>query len=268
MLRVGLTGGIGCGKTTVAAMMRELGCHVLEADKMAHRLIEPGQPAYDAVVREFGRDILTSDGRPNRSAAPSNDLPTAARIEGRSEARSDARFDSPLDPRLDATLHEALDQALDAGGDTRSGPRIDRAKLAAIVFADPARLGRLNSIVHPPLLAAIDRELARFESSDPHGIAVIDAALLIEFNHYAQLDRVVVVWCTPEQQLARLMDQTFGRGMPREQAERRIAAQLDSQEKRKLATDEIDCSGTLEDTRRQVELLVREFKRLANLQLH
>ena len=60
MLRVGLTGGIGCGKSTVATMMRNLGCHVLEADRLAHRLIEPGQPAYGEVLREFGEEILTT----------------------------------------------------------------------------------------------------------------------------------------------------------------------------------------------------------------
>ena len=58
MLRVGLTGGVASGKSTVAAMMRELGCTVLEADALAHRLMEPGQPAYDEVVREFGSAIL------------------------------------------------------------------------------------------------------------------------------------------------------------------------------------------------------------------
>jgi dephospho-CoA kinase len=230
MLRIGLTGGIGCGKSTVAAMMRALGCHVLEADKMAHQLIEPGQPAYDAVIREFGRDIC--------APAATSQGQRAARLGGHSDERPDVRNDA----------------------------RIDRAKLAALVFADPAQLARLNAIVHPPLLAEIDRELSRLESFDPGGIAVIDAALLIEFNHYKRLDRIVVVWCTPEQQLARLTDQSFGRAMPREQAQGRIAAQLDLQEKRKLADDVIDCSGTLEETRRQVESLVAELKRRAAVQ--
>ena len=66
MLRVGLTGGIATGKSTVVAMFRELGCHVLEADKIAHRMIEPGGAAYDDVVREFGRGILLPDGRVDR----------------------------------------------------------------------------------------------------------------------------------------------------------------------------------------------------------
>jgi dephospho-CoA kinase len=203
MLRVGLTGGIACGKSTVAAMMREMGCHVLEADQIAHRLIEPGRPVYDDVVREFGREILDAQGR------------------------------------------------------------VARAKLAEIVFADPARLARLNAIVHPPVLAELDRELNRLAQNDSRGVAVVEAALLIESGYHHSLDRLIVVWCTPEQQLARLTDPACGRGLPPEQARRRIAAQLSLEEKRKLASDEIDCSGSMDQTRRQVTALVDRLKRLA-----
>ena len=66
MLRVGLTGGIGCGKTTVAAMMRELGCAVLDADALAHALMSPGGSAYEGVVEAFGREILDSQGNIDR----------------------------------------------------------------------------------------------------------------------------------------------------------------------------------------------------------
>jgi dephospho-CoA kinase len=203
MLRVGLTGGIGCGKSTVAAMMRELGCHVLDADELAHRLVEPGEAAYDDVVREFGRAIL-----------------------------------GPAD-------------------------RVDRAKLGAIVFADPARRAKLESFIHPRVFEARAQELCRLEEDDPHGVAVIEAALLVEAGYYKQLDRLILVWCRPDQQLARLTDPAFGRGMTSEQAHRRTAAQLDLAEKRKLADDEIDSSGTLEETRRQVVALVEKLKRLA-----
>jgi dephospho-CoA kinase len=203
MLRVGLTGGIGCGKSTVAAMMRELGCHVLDADELAHRLIEPGEAAYGDIVREFGREIL-----------------------------------GPAD-------------------------RVDRAKLGAIVFADPTRRAKLESFIHPRIFEARAQELRRLEEADPHAVAVIEAALLVEAGYYKQLDRLIVVWCRPEQQLARLTDPAFGRGMSSEQAQRRIAAQLDLAEKRKLADDEIDTCGTLEDTRKQVVALVEKLKRLA-----
>jgi dephospho-CoA kinase len=199
MLRVGLTGGIGCGKSAVAAMMRELGCHVLDADKMARDLVEPGRPAYAGVVAEFGRDILNPDGRINREA------------------------------------------------------------LAKIVFADPARLARLNAIIHPFVEQELDRQFARLEQEDPRGIAVVEAALLVESGYYQRLDRLIVVWCRPEQQIERLTDPA-GRAMSREQAERRIASQAPQQEKRKLADDEIDCSTTIDSTLQQVTLLVERLK--------
>ena len=203
MLRVGLTGGIGCGKSTVAAMISELGCHVLNADRMAHALIAPGEPAYDEIRRQFGPNVLAADGS------------------------------------------------------------IDRARLAAVVFADAAKLASLNAIVHPGVLRELDRELERLSRIDPHGVAVIEAALLIESGYNQRLDRLVLVTCTREQQLERLTNPAFGRAMSREQAEKRIAAQMPLEEKRKLAHDEIDCSGSLEYTKRQVRMLVEQFRQMA-----
>src|SRR5690242_2360832 len=139
MLRVGLTGGIGCGKSTVAAMMSELGCHILNADKMAHALIAAGKPAYEEIRRQFGPDILAADGS------------------------------------------------------------VDRARLAAVVFDDADKLGCLNAIVHPRVLGELDRELERLSRSDPSGVAVVEAALLIESGYHERLDRLVLVTCTREQ---------------------------------------------------------------------
>lgn len=68
MLRLGLTGGIASGKSTVGATLRKLGFTVLDADSIAHQLIEQGQPAYDEVVREFGDSILNADQRISRAA--------------------------------------------------------------------------------------------------------------------------------------------------------------------------------------------------------
>jgi dephospho-CoA kinase len=206
MLRVGLTGGIGCGKSTVAAMMAELGCHVLNADKMAHALIAPGEPAYNDVVRKFGKHILAPDGS------------------------------------------------------------VDRARLASVVFADTDKLTALNAIVHPRVLRELDRELERLSRLDPHGVAVVEAALLIESGYHKTLDRIVLVTCTREQQLERLTNPAFGRAMSREQAEQRIAAQMPVEEKRKQAAsklDEIDCSCSLDSTRKQVRTLVEQFKQTA-----
>ena len=89
MRKMGLTGGIASGKSTVAGMLRELGFPVLEADLLSHQLMQPGQAAHDEILREFGTDLEDARGR------------------------------------------------------------IDRAKLAAIVFVDAARLAKLNQILHP-----------------------------------------------------------------------------------------------------------------------
>jgi dephospho-CoA kinase len=207
MLRVGLTGGIGCGKTTVAAMMNELGCHILNADKMAHALIAPGEPAYDQIRRQFGPNVLASDGS------------------------------------------------------------IDRARLATLVFADAEKLASLNAIVHPLVLRDLDQELERLSQSDPDGVAVVEAALLIESGYHVRLDRLVLVTCTREQQLERLTNPSFGRAMSREQAEKRMTAQMPMEQKRKLAHDEIDCSGSFGFTKSQVEKLVKQFQQTAGSRL-
>jgi dephospho-CoA kinase len=199
MLRVGLTGGIACGKSTVAAMMRELGCRVIEADGVAHGLMQPGQPAYHEIVREFGQQILAANSA------------------------------------------------------------IDRAKLAPIVFSDAAKLSRLNQIVHPRVMEEQDRWLDETQSAEPQSVAVVEAPLLIEAGYHTRVHRLVVVWCAAEQQKERLL----ARGLTREQAEQRIAAQMPLEEKLTLADDTVDTSGTLEATRRQVEQLVAMLKLLA-----
>jgi dephospho-CoA kinase len=197
MLRLGLTGGIASGKSAVAAMLREKGFSVLDADSLAHKLIEPGQAAYDEVLQEFGPEVLASGGR------------------------------------------------------------VDRAKLSAIVFNDRAKLDRLNAIVHPRVGEFVFRHFDEWQRAGTRDAAFVEAALLIESGIYKKLDGLVVAWCEPEQQLQRLLD----RGLSESEARRRIAAQLPVEEKLRLATDKIDCSGSLDETRRQVEALAAKLRR-------
>lgn len=126
---------------------------------------------------------------------------------------------------------------------------IDRTRLGAIVFADPVRRQRLNQIVHPRVIEEQNLLLAEAETCSPDGIAVVDAALMIESGGYRRFDRVIVVFCAPEEQIARLMKRN---GISREDANQRIAAQMASEEKRRYADYEIDTSGTFEETRQQV----------------
>jgi dephospho-CoA kinase len=200
MLRLGLTGGIASGKTVVAAMLRELGFAVLDADYLGHTLIEPGQPTYDEVMREFGPGILEPD------------------------------------------------------------KRVDRAKLAAVVFADRTKLGRLNAILHPRIEAAAHHQFDEWSRDGTREAAFVEGALLVEAGFHKKLDGLLVTWCRPEQQLERLR----ARGFSEADARRRIAAQMPVDEKLRYATEKIDCSGTLEETRHQVEALAQKLRRASS----
>ena len=195
MLKLGLTGGIASGKSAVAAILRELGFPVLDADSISHKLMEPGQTAHDEILQAFGADLADSSGH------------------------------------------------------------IDRHKLAAIVFADPSKLAKLNSILHPRVDQIIFDQLEAWQKSGAHSAVFVEAALLIEAGMAARLDGLVVAWCTPEQQLERLR----ARGMSETEARRRMAAQLPIDEKLKHATYTINCSGTLEETRAQVQALAAKL---------
>lgn len=200
MLKVGLTGGIASGKTTVAKMFAARSCRVLPADQVAHELMAPGRPAYEEIMQVFGRGILGPSGA------------------------------------------------------------VDRRRLAEIVFAEPARREQLNRIVHPRVIAEIEREFARIAQAEPRAIVLVEAALLVEAGYHHQLDKLIVTWCRPEQQVERLMKQA---GLSRAQTEQRLAAQLPQEEKRRQADYEIDCSGSLEATEQQVEKVFQELRRLA-----
>jgi dephospho-CoA kinase len=199
MLRYGLTGGIASGKSTVAKMLRELGFPVLEADRISHDVIEPGQPAYAEVIAKFGESILDAD------------------------------------------------------------KRINRSRLGAIVFNDRAKLDQLNAIVHPRVEQELLRQFAALEKNSSPSAAFVEAALIYEAGLHHKLDGVVVAWCLPEQQLARLIE----RGLSEAEARKRIAMQMPVAEKLALATDKIDCSGTIDATRQQVQHLAVKLRQIA-----
>src|ERR1700739_1965224 len=144
MLKLGLTGGIASGKSVVAAILRELGFPVLDADSISHKLMEPGQAAHNEILQFFGADLVDSSGH------------------------------------------------------------IDRHKLAGIAFADPSKLTKLNSILHPRVDQIIFNQLDDWQRSGTHSAVFVEAALLIEAGMAARLDGLVVAWCTPAQQLERL----------------------------------------------------------------
>jgi len=133
---------------------------------------------------------------------------------------------------------------------------LDRKTLASIVFADEARRKLLNSIVHPLVIEVQDDWIRRHEKSDPDGVAIVDAALMIESGGYKRFDKVVVVWCEPAIQLKRLM---LRDNLTRPEARKRIDAQLPQDEKKLFADHLIDTSNGLEDTRHRVNAVFREW---------
>ena len=143
--------------------------------------------------------------------------------------------------------------AVDATG------RVSRAKLGEVVFNDSLKRKRLEQIIHPLVSEATSKWFRALERPNGPEFAIAEAALLIESGHYKKLDRVILVWCTPEQQRKRLLS----RGMSAAQAEKRIAAQMPLEKKRQFASDSIDASGSLDFMREQVDQLITKFKRLA-----
>lgn len=138
---------------------------------------------------------------------------------------------------------------------------LDRKKLGAIIFGDPKKRELLNSIVHPRVISAQNDWIEKLEKSDPNGIAVIDAALMIESGGYKRFPEIIVVWCEPEIQLERLMRRDH---LSEGEAKQRIAAQMPQKEKMRFADHLIDTSGSLEETRGKVLELVKHLRELAN----
>ncbi len=203
MLRVGLTGSIGVGKSFVAGVLAELGCHVLDADLTAREVVEPNSVALAKVVTEFGAEVLRPDGS------------------------------------------------------------LDRTKLGTLVFVDAQRRATLNSILHPYIIARQDELLREWEAVDPDGIAVVDAALMIESGGYKRFDKLIVVHCRPDIQLQRLMARN---NLSVEEAEKRVNAQMGQDEKKKFADYLIDTSEGFDDTRRQTETVYAALRRDLKLQ--
>ena len=186
MLRIGLTGGIGSGKSTVSAQLAARGAVVVDADRIAREVVEPGTPGLAAVVDAFGADVLAADGS------------------------------------------------------------LDRAALAAVVFADPDARRRLDGIVHP-LVRARATELAAAAPAD--AVVVHDVPLLVETGQASSYDLVLVVRADEEIRVARLVQ----RGLTAEDARARMAAQATDDQRRAVADVVLDNSGTPDELTAQVE---------------
>ena len=197
MLKVGLTGSIASGKSVVGEMLAALGAHLVQADRIAHQLMLPGQPVYNEVVRHFGGAILNPD------------------------------------------------------------LSVNRAKLAEAAFGQgpsaASRIQELNRIVHPAVLRSQEEWIEEMGQQDPHAVAIVEAALILEAGAAKRFDRLIVVTCSDEQRITRFAARhKLDLDAARQEVERRMAAQLPEAEKVKAADYVIDNSGSLDHTREQV----------------
>lgn len=189
---VGLTGGIGAGKSTVAGVLREAGIPVIDADLLAREVVEPGRPAHAEIARAWPQ-VLGPDGR------------------------------------------------------------VDRQRLGAIVFADPASQARLEAITHPRIRERIAAERAALDAAGQR-LAMLEAALLVETGLYRQLDGLLVVTAADEVRIARVMARD---GCSRESVLARLRAQLPQEAKTKVADHVIDNSGDLAAARARVRVVLQ-----------
>jgi len=200
MLSFGLTGGLASGKSFVGHSLAGMGCLLIQADELGHRVQAPGAEAYEGVIREFGRELLDPDGT------------------------------------------------------------INRRRLSAQVFGHPERLERLNALVHPPVRARIRRMIEEFAARQPDGVAVTEAAILIETGSYRDYIRLMVAVCGEEQQIERAMARDH---LTREEVLDRLRRQMPLEEKVKYADYIIDTSGTKENTLAQTRAVYESLRRLS-----
>lgn len=194
---VGLTGGIGSGKSTFSALLRARGVPVIDADRLAREAVAPGSAGLAEVVRAFGDDVLDASGG------------------------------------------------------------LDRKRMAARVFADPAARRALEDIVHPRVREAMAAEVQRLAATGVP-LALYDVPLLYEAGRERDVETVVVVWAPREAQLARLSARD---GMSAAEAEARISAQMPLDEKARRADFVVVNDGTLEALEAKADALLSDLSR-------
>ena len=199
MIKIGLTGGLACGKSFVGEALASYGCYLIRADELGHEALARGGAAFEPAVAEFGRDILDPAGE------------------------------------------------------------IDRRRLAARVFGDAEALARLNRLVHPAVQRREEQLMAEFRAREPQGIAVVEAAILIENGRYKNFDHLILVTCSEEQQVARAIHRG---GLDEAEVRARLSRQMPLAEKRKFADFVIDTSGAKQETLRQTRAVYETLRRI------
>jgi len=196
-LVVGITGGVATGKSTVAAMLKELGAEVLSADEIVHELLARDEDIRKSIISEYGEDILDDKGN------------------------------------------------------------INRRRLADVVFRSEEKRRKLEQIIHPRVIATIERKVEEFRQGGS-GILAVEIPLLVETSTFYLVDKILLVTAEQHTQLERLQNRY---GLSRAEAMLRVRAQLPLEVKRKYADLIINNDGSIQATREQVEQVWRVLQR-------
>ncbi|MDG0808236.1 dephospho-CoA kinase [Cohnella rhizosphaerae] len=196
-MNIGLTGGIATGKSTVARMLVARGAALVDADRIAREIVEPGQAALVRIAERFGDRVIQADGS------------------------------------------------------------LDRRMLGTIVFADAEERKALEAITHPAIRELMRERVAALEAERPDRLVVADIPLLYESGLQHVYEGVMVAYVPREVQRTRLIGRD---GLSPEEADKRIGAQMDIEEKRRLADYVIDNSGTVAETEAQLDRFWRSLR--------
>ncbi|GIO16629.1 dephospho-CoA kinase [Cohnella xylanilytica] len=194
-MNIGLTGGIATGKSTVSQMLERRGAALVDADRIAREVVEPGQAPLRQIAERFGQAVLNEDGT------------------------------------------------------------LNRRKLGQIVFSDEAERKALEAITHPAIRALMRERMERLEAERPDRLVVVDVPLLFESKLQSLFEQVLVVYVPRSVQLTRLMERD---GLAEEEARKRLDAQMDIEDKKRLADYVIDNSAGLAETEEQIERFWRD----------
>jgi len=244
---LGITGGVGCGKSTVLELLeRKYDACVIQADHVAHELMEPGQECYRKIVETFGEEILKEKSEEERKEG----------LEGKAEEE--------LKEELEGKPEEELKEGLKGKPEEKDIPPmkssdikkvaksrfIDRKKLGAVVFHDAQKREILNSLTHPAVKQEIRRRIAASEKP----FIAVEAALLLE-DHYDEI--CDEIWCIYADRDVRLERLAASRGYSRERSLSIMDSQMDDAELRRRCQAAVDNSGTPEETERELGKLLQ-----------
>lgn len=216
---LGITGGVGCGKSAVLDILeKEYGAYVIQADLVAHELMEPGQTSYKSIVEHFGQEILLENGHIDRKA-----LGTIVFSDNEKLAL------------LNSLTHPAVKEEI-------------RRRITERLF------GAVDHELMEEMLAFEKTDTSESKSSEQTVFIVIEAALLLE-DHYDEIcDEIWYVYAEKEVRFERL---AASRGYSREKSQAMMDNQMSEKELRRRCQAVIDNSGTLEDTKIALEALLK-----------